>query len=362
MIRLSRLLLVIALALPLAAQDANVILVTLDGVRWQEVFRGVDPALINNDDAGMKDAAAVRERFSGSPAESRRKIFPFLWGTVARDGLLYGNRDKGSVAKINNARRFSYPGYAELLTGRPQDEVITSNDLRPSPSPTVLEIVRRELKLDRTQVAAFASWEVFQGICAREANSVFINAGYQPLASGRWSARLSELSDLQFQLLTPWRSARHDHITLELATEYLREMGPRLLYVALDETDDWAHDRRYDRVLEAAHNIDASLGRLWDLVRRDPRYRGKTTLIVATDHGRGRTPEDWHGHGAKVEGADEVWFAAIGPGVAKLGEVSGGPVATQSDIAPTILQIFGLQPTLLDKTVGKPLEAIAGGR
>jgi hypothetical protein len=211
MTRLVHLLLCTALALPLAAQDANVILVTLDGVRWQDVFRGADPALINNNDAGMKDAAAVRERFNGPPSESRRKIFPFLWGTIARDGLLYGNRDKGSVAKINNSRRFSYPGYAELLTGRPHDDVITSNDLRPSPAPTVLEIVRRELNLNRSQVAAFGSWEVFQGICARDSNSVFINAGYQALASGRWSARLSELSDLQFQVLTPWLGPSRPH-------------------------------------------------------------------------------------------------------------------------------------------------------
>ena len=356
-----RLLLCLLLFLPtVVAQDQNVILVSVDGLRWQDLFRGADPTLIRSEEAGMKDAAAVRERFGGSPEESRRKLFPFLWGTVAREGLLYGNRDKGSVAKVNNTRRFSYPGYAELLTGRPHDDVITSNDLRPSPTATVLEIVKRELELDRKQVAAFGSWEVFQGICARDSSSVFINAGYQALASGQWSARLSELSDMQFQMMTPWRTARHDYITLELAMEYLREAGPRLLYVALDETDDWAHSKRYDRTLEAAHNFDAGLARLWDRVQRDPRYRGKTTLIVATDHGRGRTLADWTSHGAKVEGADEVWFAAIGPRVEKLGEVSGGPVVTQSDVAPTILKLLGLKPSLLQGAVGRPIPAITG--
>ena len=348
--------------MPAAAQEHNVILVSIDGLRWQELFRGADPALVSLDEAGMKDAAAVRERFGGAPEASRRKLFPFLWGTVARQGLLYGNRDKGSLVKINNARRFSYPGYAELLTGRPHDDVIDSNALRPSPAPTVLEIIRRELSLERTQAAAFGSWEVFQGICARDSAAIFINAGYQPLATGRWSPRLAELSDLQFQMLTPWRSARHDYITFELALEYLRQIGPRALYIALDETDDWAHDRRYDRVLEVAHNFDRALERLWSLVERDPRYRGKTTLIVATDHGRGRTPADWNGHGRDVEGADEVWLAAIGPGVAPLGEVSGGPVVTQSDVAPTMLSLLGLDPKLLAGAVGQPIAAIAAKR
>lgn len=140
-----RLLFCLLFLLPtLVAQDHNVILVSVDGLRWQDLFRGVDPNLIRSDEAGMKGAAAVRERFGGEPEESRRKLFPFLWGTVAREGLLYGNRDKGSVAKINNTRRFSYPGYAELLTGRPHDDVITSNDLRPSPAATVLEVAKRE--------------------------------------------------------------------------------------------------------------------------------------------------------------------------------------------------------------------------
>lgn len=352
--------LLLALTAALLAQDHNVVLVSIDGLRWQDLFRGADPQLIDRDDAGMKGAAAVRERFSGSPAESREKIFPFLWGTVAKQGVIFGNRDKGSLARVNNKRRFSYPGYAELLTGRPHDDIITSNDLRPSPAPTVLEIARRELKLDRTQVAGFGSWEVFQGICARDSSSVFINAGYQPLAGGHWSARLSELSDMQFQMLTPWRSARHDYLTLELAMEYLREAGPRLLYIALDETDDWAHGKRYDRTLEAAHNFDAGLARLWDLVQRDSRYRNKTTLIVATDHGRGRTPADWTSHGEKIEGADEVWFAAIGPNVERLGEVSGGPVVNQSDIAPTVLKILGLDPGLLEGAIGRPISAITG--
>ncbi|MBI1352997.1 MAG: hypothetical protein GC160_01540 [Acidobacteria bacterium] len=355
-------LLLAALGGPTLAQDQNVILVSTDGLRWQDLFRGADPGLLSRDDAGMKDAAAVRERFGGAPEVSRRKIFPFLWGTVARQGLLYGNRDKGSVAKVNNGMRFSYPGYAELLTGRPHDDVIRSNDMRPSPAPTVLEIARRELSLERNQAAAFGSWEVFQGICARDSNSVFINAGYQPLASGRWSPRLAELADLQFQMLTPWRSARHDYLTFELALEYLRQVGPRALYIALDETDDWAHASRYDRVLEMAHNLDANLQRLWELVQRDPRYRGKTTLIVATDHGRGRTPTDWQRHGKDVEGADEVWYVAIGPHVEALGEVSGGPAVTQSDIAPTMLQLLGLDPKLLAGAVGSPIAAITGSR
>ena len=38
--------------------------------------------------------------------------------------------------------------------------------------------------------------------------SIFINAGYRDLDSAGLSARMRELSDLQFRVLTPWSSVR----------------------------------------------------------------------------------------------------------------------------------------------------------
>jgi hypothetical protein len=43
------------------------------------------------------------------------------------------------------------------------------------------------------------------------------------------------------------------------------------------------------------------------------------SLIVTTDHGRG-VGEAWRGHGGDVAGAEAVWIAALGPGIAGLGE------------------------------------------
>ena len=153
--RLSTLVQVLTAALILSSATAaaqlsgvdRVILITADGLRWQEVFRGSDPKLINREDDGMKDAGDVRDRFAnGPPAKRRERLMPFLWSTIATNGVVYGNRDKGSKVKVRNGHHFSYPGYSEILVGRPQDDLIDSNDNKPNPSPTVLEIVRRELK------------------------------------------------------------------------------------------------------------------------------------------------------------------------------------------------------------------------
>jgi hypothetical protein len=351
---------VTAAALPAQTyRTQNLVLVTADGLRWQEVFRGAEQRFLADDDAGMKDAAAVRERFDAPSAEERRqRLMPFLWSVVARQGSLFGNRDKGSEVVLKNRHRFSYPGYSEILTGKPQDDLIDSNDLRPNPTPTVLELLRRAWNLPREKVALFGSWEVFLGIGAHQPDSVFVNAGFRPLKLPGASARLLELSRQQFELLTPWRSVRHDFITFEMALECLRTMKPRVLHVALGETDDWAHDRRYDRYLETAHYFDQCLRRLWEALQADPQYQGRTTLLVTSDHGRGSERDDWTRHGAKVEGAQYVWLATLGPDTAALGEAGADGRLTLSDVAPTMLELAGVDYRELAGVEGKPVRQI----
>ena len=87
------------------------------------------------------------------------------------------------------------------------------------------------------------------------------------------------------------------------AMDHLRRARPRVVYLALGETDDWAHDGRYDRVLETYARTDGYLRELWTWLQADPEYRGRTHILITTDHGRGHTAKDWRDHGAKVEGA-----------------------------------------------------------
>ena len=362
--RQAHLALLIALGASLAEaqRTQNLVLVTADGLRWQEVFRGAEDVLLADEQAGMKDAAELRRRFgTGGPSQRRARLMPFLWEVVARKGALFGNRDRGGEVVMRNPHRFSYPCYAELLTGRPQ-EAVTSNELRPNPSPTVLELLRRHWRLRREQVALFGSWEVFAGIGAHEPESIFINAGYRSVELTGASARLRELSRIQFELLTPWRGVRHDYITFEMALEYLRTVRPRVLYVALGETDDWAHDRRYDRYLETAHYFDQCLRRLWEALEGEAQYRGRTTMLVATDHGRGQTREDWVRHGAAVEGSQYVWLAAVGAGVQPLGETGADQRLTLSDLAPTLLELAGADYRQLVGVEGRPITALIGHR
>jgi hypothetical protein len=313
----------------------NVILITADGLRWQELFTGMDPLL--RDKAGtLKDSL-----WKGSAEERRLALMPFFWGKLASRGVVLGNVNKNSSVKVSNGLRVSYPGYSEILTGRSQDEVIRGNDKIQNPAQTFLEFVREKLKLRQRQVALFASWDTFRFIGEKQPGSIVINAGYQN-ATG--SDRMQQLSRLQSEALTPWDSVRHDYVTLQMALEYLRQEKPRMIYLSLGETDDWAHDRRYDRVLAAIQYFDEAIRQVYEFLESSPDYRGKTSIVITSDHGRGSTLEDWHGHGAKVSGADQIWMAVFGPDTQARGELSNSTEVFQRDVAPTILKLLGLRP------------------
>jgi bisphosphoglycerate-independent phosphoglycerate mutase (AlkP superfamily) len=168
---------------------------------------------------------------------------------------------------------------------------------------------------------------------------------------------IQELSLLQQETITPWNSVRHDVYTFRFAMDHLRRARPRMVYLALGETDDWAHDGRYDRVLEAYERGDRYLRELWTWLQSDPTYRGQTHLLITTDHGRGRTPKDWRNHGATVEGAQDVWIALASPHLTKRGEwQQHAPLAT-NQIAATLAGWMGVDWRALRPAAGGPIAA-----
>ena len=60
----------------------NVVIVTLDGMRWQEVFGGADSALMNNKNYTKDNAGIAKKVWADDIKERRKKLFPFLWTTI----------------------------------------------------------------------------------------------------------------------------------------------------------------------------------------------------------------------------------------------------------------------------------------
>ena len=338
-----------------AGETRRVVLVTADGVRWQELFSGFDKTIVE----GKEGAALVKKYDAPTAQERRAKLLPFLWNEISRKGVVIGNRDRGSAFRLKNPYRFSYPGYAEILTGQ-YLEAVKSNDPVRIPRETVLEYTARVLSLPRTGVAAFAAWDIIYFAACKTEGAVVANAGYQSLPEGLASGSLETWNRVQFDILTPWDSVRDDEVTFQLAYEYLRLYKPTLLFLSLGEPDDWSHDGRYDRALQSIQHLDRCLQKLWETVQSLPDYRDKTTLIVTTDHGRGSKRKSWKDHGEKVKEAEYVWLAAIGPDTPALGELSSG-TSYQSQTAATILRFLGLDPKAFNPAAGEPIGVLFKG-
>ena len=324
------------------AAPQHVVLVTLDGARWQDMFGGIDLDILRatSGETPVEATDTYRRFWAPTAAERRAKVMPFLWTRlVAREGVIAGNRTFGSRMEVANTHRISYPGYSELLTGAPHDDAITSNDNRRYPFLTVLEWLRADLRLPPSGIALFGSWETFNFIGERDAGAITINAGYEDFVHP--DREMATLSALQHLTPNGFHGARHDVYTYRFGLAHLQTAKPRVLYLAFDETDDWAHLKRYDLVLDALHRSDAQLEQLWTWLQADPEYRGTTTLLLTVDHGRGRTAADWTDHGANVAGAHETWLGCFGPGVTARGESTDAVTWYQKQVAATMAAILG---------------------
>jgi hypothetical protein len=338
----------------------NVILVLVDGLRWQEVFTGADSTLMNEKNGGVEKADALKQAYWRDTPEARREaLLPFLWCTVSKHGQLYGNQDKGSIVKVTNTFHFSYPGYSEMIVGY-ADTAINSNQKRPNPNVSVFEWLNKK-KNFKGKVAAFGAWDVVPWIINRERCGFYVNGGVEPVAFGKISAAQSLLNRLKVDLFRPWAGEPYDAITFYAALEFIKANQPRAFWLTFGETDEFAHEGRYDRYLDAARRTDALLDTLWNTLQTMQQYRGKTTLIVAVDHGRGLAPQEWKSHGAKINGADNIWIAIIGPDTPALGERANAGVHTQSQIAATVAAALGEDYCADQPKAAKPIvEAFHG--
>lgn len=336
----------------------HVVLVTLDGVRIEEIFGGLDTIVLQStleQEERLEDTDAWRRYGAPTPEARRERLMPFFWGTLMQaHGSIAGNPARGSRVQVTNRHRFSYPGYAEILTGLAQDEVIDSNDDRQNPYPTVLEFLKDRLRLAPAQVAVFASWGTFNFIAERTPGAIAINAGFE--AYEHPDLAIGALSLAQRETPPSWDGARYDYYTFRFAMAHLITHRPRVLYLAFDETDDWAHGGEYSRLLDALHRTDAYLRELWEWLQVQPEYRGRTALLVTTDHGRGRTARDWSDHGADVEGAEDVWMAFVSPDVARRGEWTDHPALAANQIAATISRWLGVEYGADHPGAGRPID------
>jgi len=319
----------------------NVVLIVSDGLRWQEIFTGADPTLMDSEHGGIwADGNELKRKFwRNDIAERRQALFPFLWGVVAKQGEIYGNQGEGSVAHVTNGMAFSYPGYNEMLTGYP-DPKIDRNEFGPNPNITVFEWLNRMPEF-RGKVAVYGTWNVFQDIFNEKRSGLVMQSGWNLPEKGKLTPRQELINEL-YRTTTPLdnEDTYNSFIQVPLL-DYVKTAHPGVLFVGYGETDNWAHQGRYDLVLESAHGFDHLVQQLWETMQAMPEYRDQTTFILTTDHGRGSGLVEWKEHGVGEKGSENIWIAIMGPDTPARGERQNvGPV-TQAQLAATVAAFLG---------------------
>ena len=329
--------------LPLATiaqtpETKNVFIITTDGFRWQELFSGADSALIN-DPEYVQDTALLKQSFWDDDAEARRKkLMPFFWNVIATKGQLYGNRLYDNNMNVANFFKISYPGYSEIITGYPDPLGIPNIPIK-NRNTNILEYLNNTSEY-HNRVAAFTSWNIFPYIFNKNRSGFTLNSGYQTIDDADSSETNSIINEVQDAIVKKTHT-RHDELTFLSSMEYIKEHKPRIVFLGLGETDEFAHQGKYDMYLQQAAKVDRMIAELWYYVQTDPFYRNNTTFIITTDHGRGKKPATWHKHGIFTKGSGDTWLALIGPGIMPQGEMKIAQQHYQKQIASTVATMLG---------------------
>lgn len=317
----------------------NVFIITIDGFRWQEIFNGADSALMADEQFTPDAEYSKMLYWDNDLNERRKKLMPFFWNILAAKGQLYGNRNFDNKVNTANLYSISYPGYNEILTGT-TDVGISSNSKIENPNINILEYLDSKPAF-KGKVAAFTSWDLFPYILNEERNSLVINSGYTIMKDTAISIQQQMINKVQQEAVHEKATTRYDELTFLTAKEYLRQHKPRVLFLGLGETDELAHQKRYDLYLEQANKTDKMIAGLWHWVQTTKGYKDNTTFIITTDHGRGKKNGKWTSHGEFINGSSQTWLAVIGPAIQPIGEVKEKQQLFQQQVAQTIAGLLG---------------------
>jgi hypothetical protein len=331
------------------APASAVVLVVLDGVRWQEIFEGVDPNL------------ARRQGLAPEEVVDAKALMPILHEVLIAHGVAVGAPGHGPAMRATGPNYVSLPGYTEILTGRTathcQDNACP--ETRETTLPDELALL---LPVEETPGSAvIASWESLDRAASSGGGNVVVSAGRHH-GRGLERMRSDETERALLEDASRAESApgagdfRPDRFTADIALHYLATRAPRFLFLGLGEPDEYAHQDNYRGYLDALRAADRSLGRLVDTLDRMGERGRMTSVFVTTDHGRSNAFRD---HGGFAPESGRVWLVATGAGIRERGLVRSDEPHRLADIAPTMRALLGLEADHREEA-GRPiLEALS---
>ena len=339
------------------SKTKNVVVILIDGYRWQELFKGADFDLLNNKKYNPKDSLQRFKKFwSHDLNERRKKLMPFTWNYIAKNGQLYGNRDLGNKVNVMNPYWISYPGRAEILSGF-VDTAINSNGYPSNPNTNVLEFINSQ-KGYEGKVSTFACWRATGRCLHKDKSDMLINVPWEDIKKDNLTEAEILANEMQHYIPQIFGDdERLDALVYGLAKSYILASHPKVTYIDFGDTDEYAHEGKYENYLDDIHNLDAMIEKLWNRMQQDEFYKNNTTFFIVPDHGRG-VGDDWTDHGSGTAHSNETWFMVMGPDTKPLGEMKTTEQIFQTQYATTIARLLGFDYTVPGKKVGEEIKSV----
>ncbi len=318
----------------------TVVVVVIDGARWQEIFSGTDPELAK--------VHGIRSLQNG------HELLPELHRLIDQGGVALGAPERGEPISASGPSFVSVPGYIEIMSGRPAVDC-PNNGCRFKGEQSLLSQMASLSTRGPADVAVFASWPGLLRATI-DARGVMVSAGRRagrnldPILDDREATRLFERGRQASSYPEPG-DYRPDRNTAELALYHLRRHRPRFMLLSLGDADAFGHANMYGHYLDALHESDKVVGEVSRVLAELRREGWPSTLFVTADHGRDRRCRN---HGARAPESARSFLIAAGSGITDQGYVSAPRARRLADIAPTVRVLLGLEADG-DPSAGAPL-------
>jgi hypothetical protein len=311
-------------------RDTHVVLIAIDGVRWQDVFLGVD-----------RNMARARN-VSAEHVVGASELMPNLHALIATRGAALGAPGRGAMA-ASGPNYVSTPGYMEMLLGR-RPPPCGGNQCGAVSDPTLLNELAALPGARRGDIAVVSSWD---GI----GKTIGVDDSRVVATVGRHQGRLREAfgyDPVAKGLLKDGVSAgpepgvgdfRRDAETAAIALRYFEKRRPNFLFVGLGEPDEYAHVNDYESYLKSLKSADRVIGRFAGELFALERSGKRCVLLITTDHGRA---EGFTDHGKSDPESAFVWLVAAGDAIRARGFAQAPEPRYLADIAPTLRAVLGL--------------------
>lgn len=252
----------------------HVIYITLDGVRWQDIY-------------------------------GTHRYFKKLWNEHANQLHFYGLPNSKTTMEVASIP-VSLPSYQSQMSGTIQ--ACHDNKCGRIQVKTLPEYLIDQLHFAKKDVAIFSSWPEISHAIESKNGTAYSNVGnlsaIDPLSSHP-DGVMKILNHAQETDHPSYKPNRYDKYTFLQALHYFEKYQPRFLWISLVNADDEAHAAHLSQYHQLLSYYDDALDGLFTTLKT-MKLDKNTMVIVTTDHGRGND-ENWTSHGEKFPESRQTW-------------------------------------------------------